>query len=174
MDNVTVLARVLGPLLGITALGLLINYKAYLNMVAEFAQHRGLSFLAGYLALTGGLLILAFHRLWLWDWVVLITILGWVMVIKGAVILIFPSALWRLAEVWSRRKGLITAQALADRLTMAGLEVEGVEAVDASGQKSRVVEFKMNEKNPVFSTAAGDHAYRVEFEPMSLFQRLFN
>jgi hypothetical protein len=40
-----------------------------------------------------GTVIVALHNVWIADWQLLVTVLGWLMVIKGAVIMLFPSSM---------------------------------------------------------------------------------
>lgn len=125
MQNSLILANILGPLLVITAVGLLLNLKHYQRMAMEFAQNTALLYLAGWVVLASGLLILAFHNAWPADWTVLITIIGWLMLLKGIALLVFPGALARLAEAWSPKTGLIVVQALVILVVGAWLTFRG-------------------------------------------------
>lgn len=112
MDQAQMAARVLGPLLGFVALGLIINPRAYQDMAREYVENRGLVFLAGYVTLAGGLIVLILHHAWRPDWTTLVTVLGWLMLVKGALILLAPRPLLSLAQAWSQKTGLIVVQGL--------------------------------------------------------------
>jgi uncharacterized protein YjeT (DUF2065 family) len=47
-----------------------------------------------------GVAIIASHNVWVLDWPVAITLMGWIMAIKGAVYLLFPQLLGKFA-IWS-------------------------------------------------------------------------
>ena len=40
-----------------------------------------------------GFLLIEYHNIWIWDWTVIITIIGWAALIKGIMFLAFPNAL---------------------------------------------------------------------------------
>jgi hypothetical protein len=90
MENSRVLAKVIGPLLIILAVGVFLNLETYQHLFAEFCKSAALCYLGGFVALLLGLIILQFHNVWEPRWPVVITILGWIMVVKGVVIIVFP------------------------------------------------------------------------------------
>jgi hypothetical protein len=97
MDTSRVLARIMGPLLIITALGVFLDLKSYQRLVEEFSKSPGLCYVGGFVALLLGLITLQFHSNWEPRWPVIITILGWIAVVKGVALIIFPgfvAGLW--------------------------------------------------------------------------------
>ena len=54
-------------------------------MAEEFLRSRALIYLSGLLTMTAGLAIVLAHNVWARDWPVLITVLGWLATIGGAV-----------------------------------------------------------------------------------------
>lgn len=40
-----------------------------------------------------GTLIVSYHNFWSWDWTVLITIIGWVLLVEGVCYILFPKTL---------------------------------------------------------------------------------
>ena len=54
-------------------------------MAEEFLRSRALIYLSGLLTMTAGLAIVLTHNVWVADWPVLITMLGWLATIGGAV-----------------------------------------------------------------------------------------
>jgi len=97
MDVSIFLARLMGPLFLAVGAGLLINQDHYRTMLQRFLTDTALYYFSGALALTGGVAILLFHNLWVADWRVLLTILGWLSVAKGLARLLVPQAGLRLA-----------------------------------------------------------------------------
>lgn len=92
------LARLLGPLFLVAGLGLLANRAHYRKMLHGFLSDAALYYFSGALALTAGVAILLFHNLWTADWRVLITVIGWLSVLKGVVRLLFPQAGQKAAD----------------------------------------------------------------------------
>ena len=84
------IARLIGPLFLIMGLGMVIEGDTVRALAQEFLSNLGLIYLAGVLALVVGLAIVNAHNLWVPDWRVLITILGWLSIIGGIVRLLFP------------------------------------------------------------------------------------
>ncbi|MCX5794799.1 MAG: hypothetical protein NTY77_04830 [Elusimicrobia bacterium] len=61
-------------------------------------KNAALTYLLGLLALVIGSLIVHYHDIWVGDWPVLITVLGWIAVVKGIMIIAFPNAMQRLTR----------------------------------------------------------------------------
>lgn len=97
METSRVLARIIGPLLVISAVGVFLNLDTYQRLVQEFGKSLALDYLAGFTALLLGLLVVQFHNLWEARWSVLITVLGWITLVKGATIILFPGF---IPNVW--------------------------------------------------------------------------
>ncbi len=95
MDTSVYLARLLGPLLAIAGVGILISPNAYLAMAGGMMNDAPLIYLATIMGLLGGLAIVQAHNLWVADWRIIVTLLGWVTVIESAVWLLFPSEMRR-------------------------------------------------------------------------------
>jgi hypothetical protein len=83
------LARFLGWLLVILGLIFLLRKKVLFEMFRS-VENKGFVMLSGYLALILGLVTVILHNLWVADWRVTITILGWIALVKGIVRIGFP------------------------------------------------------------------------------------
>ena len=84
------LAKLIGPVLLLVAAALLINAAAFRVMAQEFVGSRPLMFLSGFMLVPAGLAIVLTHNVWAADWRVLITLLGWLTAIGGAVRVLAP------------------------------------------------------------------------------------
>ena len=97
------IARLMGPVLLIIGIGMVMGMltegDAYSSLLKEFIGSRALIF-TGALALVAGLAIVNAHNLWVPDWRVIVTVLGWLLIVRGFVNLVFPG----------------TAQTLGDRM----------------------------------------------------------
>lgn len=96
MEPPKILARVIGPLFIIAAAGILLNLEAYQGLIKEFSNSLALCYLAGFMALLLGLIVLQFQNTWEPRWPVLITILGWITVVKGAALVVLPGPSLRI------------------------------------------------------------------------------
>jgi hypothetical protein len=90
MEASLFLAKLLGPILVVLGLAVLINRASYSQMAEELLKSRTSLYLSGVLALTAGIAILLVHNVWAWRWPVVITIVGWLMLIRGLGRLLLP------------------------------------------------------------------------------------
>jgi hypothetical protein len=86
------IAKLIGPILLVAAAAMLANPKDLRDIAREFLQARALIYVTGVLAMLGGLAIVNGHNLWIVDWPIIITLLGWALLIGGAVRIALPSA----------------------------------------------------------------------------------
>jgi hypothetical protein len=98
------LARLLGPLLLIVGAGILINPKTFHTMAADVVRSVTLVYLFGLIDLAAGLAIVLTHNVWVANWRVLITLIGWLMLIRGAVRVLIPEAVMGYAAKILRNK----------------------------------------------------------------------
>jgi len=85
-----VLADVFGGML--VLVGMCALNKPYLMAgLDELARSRARTWLTGLLTFVLGVASVAFYHSWSSDWRVVITILGWLTVLKGAFITLFPT-----------------------------------------------------------------------------------
>jgi 4-amino-4-deoxy-L-arabinose transferase-like glycosyltransferase len=121
MDTSLFLARLIGPVLLTISAAMLINPANMREMANDFLEHRGLIFLAGILALLGGLAIVLTHNVWEWRWTVIITIFGWLSVIGGIFRIVFPDSVKSIGQSMLDKPRLITGAAIVEGLIGAWL-----------------------------------------------------
>ena len=98
MDTSLFLAKLIGPIFVIVGIGLLLNGDRYRAVVDEVMSSHTLLYVFGAIALTGGLAIVLTHNIWVWDWPVIITIVGWLMIVRGSLRIIIPQQVEDLAR----------------------------------------------------------------------------
>ncbi len=84
------IARLIGPIFVVIGIGVLLNHHHYAAMIAHAVHNPTLVYLFGVLALAAGLAVLNAYRAWTADWRVIVTVLGWLMVIGGVVRIVLP------------------------------------------------------------------------------------
>ena len=90
------IANTLAVLMGsaLVLVGITVFNKPYFNAVmADLANSEGLLWLTGLITFVMGTVIVALHNVWSADWRVIVTLLGWLTVVKGAVIVLVPSSM---------------------------------------------------------------------------------
>ena len=79
-------------------LGTIINKTCYQSIIDEFLRSLPFMFLNGMLALTVGFLIIRYHNTWTCSWSLVVTIFGWLALIKGVLILALPRVMIRFSR----------------------------------------------------------------------------
>ena len=98
MDTSIFLAKLMGPMFVIIGVGLFLNRERYLAVVDEVILSKTLLYVFGIMALTGGLAVLLTHNVWVWDWPVVITIIAWLMVVRGSLRIVIPQQIEAIAK----------------------------------------------------------------------------
>ena len=62
-------------------------------------------FLGGWVAASVGVAMVQYHNIWVNDWRLLVTIVGWIALAKGILLLAFPQII-KMFEPWFTIKGL--------------------------------------------------------------------
>lgn len=90
-------ARFWGALFVLSCLVFIFRKKA-LHDLFQMTKDKEFVVTSGYVALIIGLFTVVMHNVWVSDWRVAITIIGWISLIKGLVRLAFPEAFYSLAK----------------------------------------------------------------------------
>ena len=90
--NTVVIAQVLGIFFGIVGISMVVNSKATNAALEASVQNKGILWLWGFLALLIGAMIVILNNMWTSGLPLLITVIGWISLIKGFFILLFPGA----------------------------------------------------------------------------------
>ena len=94
-------------------IGILVNPGFYKKLFEDFTENPSVLYLGGITALVVGYLILAFHNTWTMHVSVIITIVGWIALIKGLVILIRPNIIIALAKAMVQKESTLKIEAIA-------------------------------------------------------------
>src|SRR6187399_1348576 len=102
------LAKLIGPVCLVIGIALLINGAAFRTLAGEFLNNPALMFLSGVITLPAGLAVVLTHNVWVADWRVLITIIGWLTAISGAFRLVAPEGTVRFGRrAYERPNGVL-------------------------------------------------------------------
>jgi hypothetical protein len=109
----TYLAKLIGPIFLTIGIGMLVNGPFYRVLIGEALASHVLIYLSGVLSLLAGLAIVFAHNRWSGGWPVIITVLGWLMVIGGVIRIVVPQVVQTVAAtVYSGRAAIIVAAIL--------------------------------------------------------------
>lgn len=93
METSILIAKMFAVAYVVIGLGMLLNYGYFKKMFNEMMKSAGFLYLGGIMALLAGFLIVNFHNVWVWDWTVIITVLGWLALLKGVLLLLAPKVM---------------------------------------------------------------------------------
>lgn len=128
-------ARVLGPFLTIVPLAAAIRAPQMHSMLEDFAANPLWPWVVGAFVLLLGLVVVALHTSWANPPAVIVSAVGWLLVVRGVVLLAFPTAfmtaanaviganaLWRISYVLLALVGLYLSyvgwRPVAERVTV--------------------------------------------------------
>lgn len=97
MELSILLARMLSIYFIIVGVALLMHRAYYQGTMNAYLKNDPLFLLSNILALITGIILVTLHNIWFPAWPVIITIIGWLSLVKGAFRLLFPTvgAGWR-------------------------------------------------------------------------------
>ena len=108
MDLSIFLAKAIGIYYIFVSIAFLINKIRLRGLIIETMNNPAFLLLSGFIALIIGILLVVGHNLWVEDWRVIITIIGWLALIKGMTIILFPQFLVNLSIKWMQNDAAYT------------------------------------------------------------------
>lgn len=106
MELSVLIAQITSVIYLSAALGAIFSANHYRRILDDMFKNAGLTYLTGFMAVIIGYLIVNYHNTWEKNWTVLITILGWLALIKGVLIIAFPEFVYRFSEPIFKGRGL--------------------------------------------------------------------
>jgi hypothetical protein len=103
------LAKVFGLYFLIISIAMVVRREKFEKMMDAFAVDYGSNFLGIILGIIIGLLIVVSHNVWIKSWPVLITLIGWITLIKSSMYLFFPNTLPVVIRFAEKRPVYLTA-----------------------------------------------------------------
>lgn len=106
MELSFVLARLWGLYLIIVSLSFLLNRKILESIIAVISD-RAFVVLSGFISLLIGITMVVIHNVWIPDWRVILTLFGWLALIKGILYINWPELALRWKDRFQKNKGLV-------------------------------------------------------------------
>lgn len=98
MDITLFLAQAIGIYFLVMGVALVVRNKELPRLINSFFDNEAMSFLVGFFALVVGLLIVLSHNIWESGVAWLVTLVGWVALVKGVMYLIVPKTVEKIAK----------------------------------------------------------------------------
>ncbi len=112
MQTSIYLAKLIGPVLALAGAGFLLNRAAFARFANDFVGNPGFIMMSGFPALLVGLAIVNAHNIWVADWPVIITVLGWAAVASGILRITMPDMLRHVGRSLLNASWFIVAEAI--------------------------------------------------------------
>ena len=112
MENSIFIAKVFGLCYLVIGTGLLLNQKFWRAVIDDFSENAVTILFGGLFALVVGVVIVLTHNVWVGNWTVIITIIGWVALIKGIWIIVFPSTVSKFMQIYQKNEGMLLVQSI--------------------------------------------------------------
>jgi len=85
-------------------LGAMSIVAKFLGRVINYTEDKTITISTGYITFLLGLATVVAHNIWVWDWRIAITILGWVTLIKGIEKVGFPDRVNKKAQIFKGKQ----------------------------------------------------------------------
>ena len=96
--------QLFGLLYTAAGLGGLLTKTGYLqNLLKEFSTSPALLYLSGMMAIVVGFLLVTFHNVWVLDWTVIITVFGWISLVKGLMLMALQGMYGKIFDFMHKR-----------------------------------------------------------------------
>ena len=92
------IARIASVVYLSASLGAFFSTDYYRKIAEDLFSNSALTYVTGFITVIIGFLIVTYHNTWPKSWIVLITILGWLAMVKGICLIAFPQFVRTLSE----------------------------------------------------------------------------
>lgn len=108
MDVSILTAKIAGVIYLAVGVGMLVNTKHYHKLITKWYKDIHFTYLGGFMAIIAGVLLTSYHNIWVKDWTVIITIIGWAALIKGILLVIAPEKLGKMGKSLFKKQESVT------------------------------------------------------------------
>ncbi|MEM6496548.1 MAG: hypothetical protein AAF709_07470 [Pseudomonadota bacterium] len=112
MQTSIYLAKLIGPIVAVAGVGFLLNRAAFIRFAEDFVSNTGFIMMSGFPALLAGLAVVNAHNVWVADWPVIITLLGWAAVVGGIMRITMPGVVRSIGSVILGASSFIVIEAI--------------------------------------------------------------
>lgn len=110
------IAKLLGPLFILVGIALPLKTETFRGILQEFVRSPALLYLAGFFGLLGGLALVLTHNVWVFDWRVIITLIGWLTIVRAVVTIFWPQRIAAIGSAMLDHGGVFVIAGAVDLL----------------------------------------------------------
>lgn len=96
----------------VCSIAMLLNPRFFIEAVNDLVYSKGQMLIVGFIALIFGAFIIAFYGKYDMGWTLIITVIGWLSLIKGVLYLVFPDTIKSVAGIYQTETSLRIAGAI--------------------------------------------------------------
>ncbi len=104
MELSILVAKIMALMYGAIGVGFLSGQVDTKKMLKSFQDSPGLTFVSGFFMIIVGALLVQYHNIWDQGWTVLVTIIGWALLIKGTIFVSFPKPFLAMSSRFARQE----------------------------------------------------------------------
>jgi hypothetical protein len=106
------IAKLMGPILFVVGISILIDQKSMRAMAKGLLANHALIYTFGVLDLLLGLVLVTVHNVWVMDWRVIITLIGWLSIVRGLMRILFAPYFMKNGPKLLKKQGLLIGVAI--------------------------------------------------------------
>lgn len=108
MDTSTFLAQIFGLVYTVIGIGIFLDSIRFRQLLTDIQHANAVTlYFSGVTSLVVGFSIVTFHNIWTPDWRAALTLIGWIALVKGVLMLIKPDILLKNASFWQNKLMLV-------------------------------------------------------------------
>ncbi len=104
METTIFLAKIWGPVILAVALGVFISHKFYIKIYRDLEKDALAVLVFAMVAMSAGIVHVNFHNVWDTFPQIVVSFLGWGLLIKGIMFAVIPGVVDRSGDFWVRSK----------------------------------------------------------------------
>jgi hypothetical protein len=93
MELSILIAKIISVIYISSGIAVLIGTLKISDFVNEFEKSPTLTFLSGCIGIIFGTILVNYHNIWVKNWTVMITIISWIMLVGGVLVVMIPKSL---------------------------------------------------------------------------------
>ncbi len=113
MDTSVFVAKIFGLCYLIIGIGFMFNRKIFQQLMEDFCKNVIVAIYGGIFSLVIGVVLILTHNIWVANWTVMITIIGWLAFIKGIWLIVFPNTVSKFMQAYKKNEKMLIVHAAA-------------------------------------------------------------
>jgi len=113
MPETFFIAQFVGPILLAIGIGIFVSRDYYMKVYRHLESESTAVVIGGISALAAGIAVVSFHNVWSTFPEILVSLLGWLMVVKGVALAVFPKSVGTFGDMIAKQNIFSSAAVVA-------------------------------------------------------------